>query len=582
MSGFFYANKVNRKSAAKRQARAKAPVILAVVLACSISSSAFANPLNWFRSSSSNSKEVRQAESLNQSGAATVQITESALSGQNLDPMDFARTHYDHSRKKLEQVVRAIMHKASDKGTSDLLKKLYIINTQVFKEAIKNSAQAVNELSTGNEGMRRQLAALSRIITSPGQETLDSLEQAVEQLKYANNQQTVKVKKFLSGFEKIIQIGKSAYETLELIPSLPVPGTDMTIAAAKQLMKVVQSNAEAFKGLLLNVMASCDQIVSGLDMVKKTVHETLRFSDHFAIKQFPLINLPAPAREKVYVLLSSLNDSLKGVGNTLTIGDSQLRNTAQQFTHNTSALTAKVAETLKFAQMNTSERANDQISNYAQNQVAGLYQRVKDDIRDMKANMQTIARGHKENPDIRIESRQEYARRKTTSVSQNKLPLFLLGSSGGKASDKTLTAEPEEDQGFVPLRTVKAEQKAVPETIVSKVLYSEKDHEPQGSDLLQTEISILQDELGENFFFADSQPEQHVEDEEMLDEDEELPDHGFAEYEETASLQTSYDNLDSTTEPEIELLKFDLTSYENNSSELLPMMRMNDDTLMFE
>jgi hypothetical protein len=69
---------------------------------------------------------------------------------------------------------------------------------------------------------------------------------------------------------------------------------------------MTKSNSEAFKGLMLNILSSSEQIESGLNSIKTNVRETLRFSDHFAIKQFPLINLPAPSREKIFVRLNSL------------------------------------------------------------------------------------------------------------------------------------------------------------------------------------------------------------------------------------------------------------------------------------
>lgn len=552
--------------------------LLALFMAATTVIPVAAGPLDWLKSKSrpankSNSR-VLVSENNNQQGNSGLSTVpgQQALTGKDLDPMSFAKSHWSHSKERLEKVCRAIIQKSNDNANSDFLKKLFVIDTQVFKEAIKNSAQAVNEISVANEGMRRQLAELSRIITAPGQETLENLEKSVARLKYSNQQQILIVRKYLVGSEKIIEIGNRAYETLELIPSLSVTGTDLTVASSKQLMKIAQSNSEAFKGLLLNVQSSYEQFVSGLDMITRTVKETLRFSDHFAIKQFPLINLPAPSREKIYVQLGTLNNSLKGVSNTLSIGDSQVRNTAQQFTHLVSALSAKVGEALKFSSPaeGSSERAIDQISNYAQNQVAGLYQRVKEDIRQGRAEMAAVLKSGNAQvaPGINIESRTDFVARRASAATKEKLPLFLLGA-GGKVI--TEPQAPEED-----LKQF-AEEK---EQLVAKVLYSEK-APSVSSDLMGHEINILQDELGGNFFFANNEDSAENIAPEMIDGDsEEISTKDYSD--EQDNMQVSYDNLESISEPEIELLKFDLSESSQDSSELIPMMRMDEESLMFE
>ncbi|MEW6713273.1 MAG: hypothetical protein AB1403_25860, partial [Candidatus Riflebacteria bacterium] len=329
-------------------------------------------------------------------------------------------------------------------------------------------------------------------------------------------------------------------------------------------------------GLLLNVQASYEQVISGLDTITRTVRETLRFSDHFAIRQFPLINLPAPSREKMYVQLSGLNNSLKNISNTLAIGDSQVRNTSQQFSHLVSALAAKVGETLKFAgQADSSEKAINQISNYAQNQVAGLYQRVKEDIRSMRSEMAAIVRsgGVQVSPEIDVESRQEFAARRTREVSKEKLPLFLLGGKGAAVASKVVEK---------PVETAEINENKAE---MAKVLYSEKPASPE-ADLMNSELEIIRDQLGDNFFFAgetlpgvENQAEAVQENEDLNYEDSE--DAGYPASD-NDKMQVSLDNLNSVGEPEIELLKFDMTETGNDSSEFLPMMRMDEESLSFE
>ncbi|GAB4283093.1 MAG: hypothetical protein Kow0029_29020 [Candidatus Rifleibacteriota bacterium] len=588
MSGFLFLENLNYgcNGLAKRKRRhstIKTISLLAAFFAVSTISSIQANPLDWFKSKGrtqprkETQKVLAENAVLNLSEVSNALQTEQNITGQNLDPMSFAKSHWSHSKDKLEKVCKAIIQKKADKNNADILTKLFVIDTQVFKEAIKNSAMSVNELSAANETMQRQLADLTRIITAPGQETLESLEKNISALKSSNSRQIISVKKYTEGAERLIDIGSKAYETLELIPSLNTE-TDLVIASSKQLMKVTQSNSEAFKGLMLNVQASCEQFDSGLDTITRTVKETLRFSDHFAIKQFPLINLPAPSREKIYLQLNNLGNSLKGVGNTLSIADSQVRNTSQQFTHLVSALMAKVGESLKFSAetANNSDQAIAQISNYARNQVAGLFQRVKEDIGSMKNAMALVVKNGNAiaAPAVQVESRDDYVARRTASVTSDKLPLFLLGASAGAAKAELVKPETANREKIVKL------EKTQP--TVEKILYSEKTGQiPEASDLMQTEMNILSEELGQNFFFADlADAKEPDNNETFADDSEEITVNDDDAYED--NVKVSYDNLNSIAEPEIELLRFDGGESEQESAELLPMMRMEQDPLMFD
>lgn len=579
MSGFMFLDNSGKKDSGRH--RSAVAFVVAMLLAGS-SLQVAAGPLDWFKGNAKSKKvdEARVVLTQKNPDEALFSGNEgaSSLSGQNLDSMAFAKTHWSHAKNQFEKVCKAIIQRSNNRDNADLITKIFVIDTQIFKEAIKNSAQAVNELSATNESMRQQLSDLSRIITAPGQETLDSLEKSVAKLKATGQRQHLSVKKYLIGSERIIEIGNQAYETLELIPSLAVTGTDMTISSSKQMMKITQSNAEAFKGLMLNVQSSYEQTISGLDTITRTVRETLRFSDHFAIRQFPLINLPAPSREKIYVQLNSLNNSLKNVNNTLSIGDSQVRNTSQQFTHLISALSSKVGEALKFAGSGDSpDKALEQISNYAQNQVAGLFQRVKEDVRRMRSDMLAVVKngGSQVAPEINIESGQEFAVRRTREASKEKLPLFLLG--GGRKSEM---AKAVTNSQTVARPVQNSAANAAME--VTRVLYTENPS-AQESGLMGSELDILRDELGSNFFFAGEElaenktgsNEDFNDDDEFADEDAGYP---ASDHDE---MQISQENLSNIEEPEIELLKFDMTGSSGESSELLPMMRL-DDALMFE
>ncbi|NCB38517.1 MAG: hypothetical protein EOM80_07070 [Erysipelotrichia bacterium] len=556
------------------------------------------------RSSKANVEKTEQVESVQ---VKVADFEEQKLTGNDLDSYKFASSHWTHSRNRLEKACRAISSSHNDEAARDILQKLFVIDTQLFKESIKNSAMAVNEIKAANAATARGLQDLGRIITAPGQATLENLDKSVDQISGANARQVLLVKKYLVGAERNIQISQSAYETLELIPSLALNGLDMLVQMSKQLMRMTQSNAEAFKGLLLNVQSSSEQVAMGLETIKKTVRDTLRFSDHFAIRQFPLINLPAPSREKMFVQLEALNNYVKGVDNTVVIGDSQVRNTAQQFTHLTGGFIAKAAESMKYQTPDNSEKALEQISTYARNQISGLFLRVKEDISQTRNEMVRASRPVTGNmpPAVNFESRDEYASRKARSASTQKLPLFLLGGDGASkqqtnnSADSVVTQMASLDADFnnkpqnLKMPSVESFENK-PADGFTRILYDEKtfsalptssDISDEGSDLMKSEVNILSQELGSDFFFG-SQSENLSEGSLMAEgadiansgEDDESDNDSGA----SADMQVSYDNLDDSGEPEIELMKFDAVSAGNDSDELMPMMRFDSDVLMME
>lgn len=598
--------------------------LLAAFFAAAFTSGAEASALDWLNSNTKVSRP-RQAKARVSSDQQVVQLTgleQKSLTGSNLDSYQFAQSHFGNSKSKLENACRAISSRYNDAAVRDILQKLFVIDTQLFKEAIKNSALAVKEILTVNDGLGQGIQDLNRIITAPGQETLDQLDKAVDKVGAANLSQSLLVKKYMAGSERTIQLAQSAYETLELIPSLSVPGLDLMVQMSKQLMRMTQSNAEAFKGLLLNMQSSNELISSGLENIKKTVRETLRFSDHFAVKQFPLINLPAPSREKIFVQLTSLANSIKGTENTVTIGDSQVRNTAQQFTHLISGFLAKAGESLKYQSQAGGEKAPEQISTYARNQVSGLFLRVKEDISLMRTEMAKASRPNASNlpPAVNFESRDEYASRNAQRASSQKLPLFLLGNGGGSDLQASVAgngaprgnsgpglqnlqnsgdlllggtkstagaANGENLDGFIALNPGNraAKRPVVPKSGTTQVLYNENSFADDETGLMQPEMNILTKELGADFFFGESGENQSADslmaqgaDAESFEEDDSGPLPDEAE----RGMQMSYDNLSSGGEPEIEMLKFESVSDNGDSSDLLPMMRYDSEVLELE
>lgn len=594
MSGFFILAKhiyFQHKARSLQGLKAKRLLVATLLMVGIIGQSVMANPLDWFLSGRKNHKDekVRSADArvLSQvSGQLQSSENEKNLTGQNLDSLGFAKAHWTNARNKLEQICRAIIAKGMDKSGSDLIIKLFTIDTQVFKIAVKNSAQAVGEIIQANRNIRQKLEGLRGIITAPGRATLENMESAVEELKYLHKKQLLMVKKYLAGSESIIKMGNKSYETLELIPSLNADETNMLIDSSKQLMKLARSNGEAFKGLLLNVQSSCEQSLSGLDTIKTTVRETLRFSDHFAIKQFPLINLPAPSREKIYSQIQALKNGTKGINNTLSIGDSQVRNTSQQFSHMVSAVGSKVRESLKFKNERDNYGNNEiqQISSYAYNQVAGLYQRIKEDARLMRNEMQAVVKSADvdSRPALKIESSSQYAARRTSRLTQSKLPLFLLGGTKNAVAEPRSEPTVETKEQQFTQKPPKSERTvknfSEPET-VTKVLYQE-DNFIKESEFIQPEINILKDELGENFFFDETQTgsSNMQTEEEYYDEDDEY----YTDPEEIAfeKSENDYENIEKFAEPEIELMRFE--SETADLDEQMPMMRVEEESFFFD
>lgn len=531
------------------------------------------------------------------------------ITGSNLDSYQFAQTHFGQSKAKMEQICRAISSRYNDNAARDILQKIFVVDTQIYMNSIKNSALSVSEVLKTNTATNQGLQDLKQIIMSPGNQTLENLDKTIDKIRSINATQLLTSNKYLACLESIISMSQASYETYELIPSLNIPELDMFVQVSKQLMTNIRSHAESFKGLILNVKSSSEQIDSGLTGIKQTIRETLRFSDHFAIKQFPLINLPAPSREKIYVQINSLANTVKGVDNTISIADSQVRNSSQQFTHLVASFVDKSAESLKYSKNDFVEKAQNQISSYARNQVCGLFARIKEDTNSMRSEMAAAGKASSNlQPVVSMESRSEYIARKAKSVAEDKLPLFLLGGKGD-SNNAVARAKTSQNLDFASANNQKSNSeymtpantktKSSSESYfknqskdysnsfdVSDNLFNDSDFASvQNNDtgFMTSEMNILQQELGSDFFFGDTG--ENISGDSLLAQntDEDLPNYGAEDYESSDSqpMEISYGNLENNNS-EVEMMRFDSTSLEEGKDEALPMMKYDSDVLNFD
>lgn len=571
--------------------------------------------------SNKNSRNNNNNNHNNERGVVQIQLNDFQqrnINGTNLDAYKFAQSHFGQSKAKLEQICRAISSRYNDNSARDILQKIYVIDTQIYMQNIKNSALSVSEVLKSNTAVGQGLQDLKQIIMSPGQQTLETLDKKIDQVRAVNAAQLLTSQKYLACLESMTEMAKASYETYEIIPSLNINELDMFVQASKQLMTNIRSHSESFKGLILNVKSSSEQIDSGLTGIKQTLKETLRFSDHFAIKQFPLINLPQPSREKIFVQINSLANTVKGVDNTVSIGDSQVRNSAQQFTHLVSAFVDKSSESMKYQKNDFMEKAQSQISTYARNQVCGLFVRIKEDMGNMRTEMAQAGKANGNlQPIVNMESRSEYIARKAKSVAEDKLPLFLLGGKDGNrnvmvsAKQSQPLMKPSNDNfsnnsfntsgnsfdipdGFVAMNsngkknsnnTSKYETKESSNLFENSEMFNEKDFasiKGNDSEFMTSEMNILQQELGADFFFGGSG--ENISGNSILaSSDEDLPSYGvdeeYASYDskDSAEMQVSYGNLETGSEPEIEMMRFDSSSLEEENPEGMSMMRYDSD-----
>ncbi|MBF0408052.1 MAG: hypothetical protein HQM10_11895 [Candidatus Riflebacteria bacterium] len=412
---------------------------------------------------------------------------QSDLTGKNLSVMKYVEAQWLHSKKQLEASTKSIDSKIQEKKCSDMLKKLYSLFINDSRESLKNSAQAISSLEQGNKAIEDLINELNRIITAPRQETLSKLETTVIRIKDLSNNQIQKIKASVEVSEGLSALGNESFATLELIPQLSITPLDIYVQAGKTLMKQIQSNAEAQKGLMLNVQSGLEQINNGLELVVETIKSTLRFSDHFAFKQYPLINLPVPTREKLFTQVGNLKTTLRGIFNTLEIGGSQVKNAAQQYSNLVETMKVKVNDSLQYqSAVDLADGNLPQISGYALNQINGLYQRTREMITEYKRSSAKASRETtKAPPRIALESSAETSVRQASRSADNKLPLFLLGGKESRPSD------------FMPVAR-NSQQKGK-----TSILFTETPSESTNSAFRSHETEILEKELGSDIPYSD-------------------------------------------------------------------------------
>lgn len=498
------------------------------------------------------------------------------VTGQSLNLVKFVESHWMHSRKNLETVTKLLVGKMPGKKCGDIAAKLLTIDLQSYKEAVKAGAVGINGLGEGNRVLDQLIVELNRIITAPREETMSSLEKTLAKIIQANQNQMRLTRTYLAAAERMISLGQEAYQTLELIPTLSIAPLDIYVQASKAIMKQVQSSNEALKGLLLNIQNGCEQVTSGIELMTATIKTTLRFSDHFAFAQYPLINLPVPTREKLFSQLSGLRNTTRGVDNTLSIGDSHVKNATQQFAHLCEAATTKIRDSLQYINpMDPGSGNLNQISGYAHNQVSGLYQRLKENVAEMKMAMAKAGRTEAvSTPQVALETGEQRQERRSAGVAGEKLPLFLLGNGGKKNGNSSVEPSPRLALTPAPLEAPSMDAPMGQTT----VLYQE-DATPAGSadsamsrsdTFGMDEMGILRQELGGDLPYIRSAkadagldlPSEPRTDAMMM------PDDSLAKAE--------FSDPGSGDSRDLELMRMDSAPSMSDASDLIPMLRLDD------
>ncbi|MBF0545553.1 MAG: hypothetical protein HQM08_14015 [Candidatus Riflebacteria bacterium] len=474
------------------------PIILSIFFMSLGGQEAKAGALDWLKGKQSDRKaeipQLREQPSKQEASTATPlpqffqEEAQPDLTGKNLPIIKFVESHWTHSKKILETDTRTIDGKIQAKKCSDMLRKLFSIFVNDAKESLKSSAQAISSIEQGNHVTEDLINELNRIVTAPREETLSKLEATVLRIQALDDKQIQNIKSFMTTSDGLAALGAESFNTLELIPQMSITPLDIYVQAAKTLMKQIQSNAEAFKGLLLNAQAGTEQLNTNLELLVETIKSTLRFSDHFAFNQYPLINLPVPTREKLFAQVGNLKSTLKGIGNTLEIGSSQAKNAAQQYSNLVDAMNTKFKDALQYQTATDLASGNlPQISSYAQNQINGLYQRTREVVVEYRQkSMRAMRETAKAPPKVAVESSEERSERYASKAANEKLPLFLLGG-----------AAPKVGEAFVPMRADNGKKGK------TSVLFSETLTNVQPSPLRSHETDILEKELGSDIPYSD-------------------------------------------------------------------------------
>jgi len=558
-------------------------IIVVVFLLCICSEkSAQAGVLDWLKSKRSNDSPTEIVKT--DSGTVAVSAKDASLpnffateadpdiTGKSLNLIKFSESHWVHSKNNLETITKSIIAKIQTKKFNEIATKLTVVDLQTFKSAIKSAATGLTSLSNGNKALEGLLGELNRVITAPGEETLSNFEKVIGRIGSANENQYRITKAYIVAAEGLVRIGAESYQTLELIPSLSLGPLDIFIQLSKQLMKQVQSGNEAVKGLLLNIQNGCEQVASTLEIMSATLRTTLRFSDQFAFKQYPLVNLPVPTREKLFSQLGILKDIVKGVNNTLSIGDSHVKNSAQQFSHMIDGAVAKMRDALKYQESIDISSGNlSQLSNYGLNQVSGLFQRVKEGLAELKIEMAKQAREKesKSQPQIALETNDESINRKTSEATDGRLPLFLLGQ--GKKPNET--QPPTGSAGNFS-----------PSGGQTTVLYAEKSDFSENK-FVPDEMRILQREIGSPISYIKEAKQ------EISSSDDSVSEAANNEWTQLKNSNQAAGIIEENKHDEsiakadlpadseardFELLRMDTPPTLSDSSDLIPMLRLDD------
>lgn len=554
-----------------------------------LSDTAFAGAMDWLTHKRPEARTSAAPKIVPEKGGTAADLptffkSEAApdITGNSLPLIKFVESHWVNARKNLELVTKSIAGKIPARRCTDISEKLFAIDMQIVKECLKNSASGIEKLTAAAKNLQALTEELNRIVTAPREETMENLEKSIERIRVSNEQLFKLAKAITSGSDSLIKISGETYQTLELIPLLSISPIDFYVQGSKQIMKQVRSDNEALKGMLLNVQSSCEQTLSGVELMVSTLKSTLRYSDHFAFKQYPLINLPVPSREKLFSQLGALQNVVKGVDNTLSIGNSHVKNSAQQFSHGFDGLTAKIRDSLQYlTAVDVSAGNLPQISVYAQNQISGLYQRTKDGLAEMKMDIAKVTRSSTMGgaPQVTLETGDDTMSRRASAVADSRLPLFLLGG------------KPETGKAAPVARNQGAVRSPSPEVTV---LFSEKKSaEPLPGGFRSEEMDILQKELGPNTpVMRSSVPKPMLSEGDLLDlprgarsnENEMLqsfnpmpsfPAGRLGDAREDGDQMAKSEFDPSLDKSELEMLPID-SSATQESGDLIPMLRMDD------
>lgn len=396
------------------------------------------------------------------------------------------------ARAALQAPARSIGARAGSRKLGEIAAKLFTLDTQLSRESLKTGITTYEQLRTGVGQLLVMTRQLSQSIAAPQEETLAKIDQTIGQIHQGFGALAVQTRAGLAATEGLASLVGETAQTIELIPALKVGAVDVLLGASKQLMGQIKAENEATRGMLLNVQTAAEQGRTGLAQMRTTIQQTLRFSDHFAYKQYPLVNLPVPAREKIFAQTTQVDSALKSIGNVLKLADAHLRNAAERHQQVMQTAADKMTETLRYQQpIDESAKDLPQMLAYAHNQIYGLFLRGKEAVTTLRS---TVARAQRATEPILKEQGNgagQMAAAARRDAVRDRLPLFLLG------------ANPAPARSAAPMLSAKSPQSLESPGGEVQTLYAEADAKPEG-DVVATgkefrpdEMDILTSEAGE-------------------------------------------------------------------------------------